>query len=81
MLTKLTLDNFKNFEHAELKLGSFTVLIGANAAGKSNIREAFRFLHGIGRGYTIPDIIGEKWLEGGVRVWNGIRGGSQEIIY
>ena len=81
MLTKLTLDNFKNFQHAELQLGSFTVLIGANAAGKSNIREAFRFLHGIGRGYTLPDIIGEKWLEGGVRVWNGIRGGTQEIIY
>ncbi len=80
MLTKLTLDNFKNFQHAELKLGSFTVLIGANAVGKSNIREAFRFLHGIGRGYTLPDIIGEKWIDS-VRVWNGIRGGTQEIIY
>ncbi|MGD9101036.1 MAG: AAA family ATPase [Anaerolineae bacterium] len=26
-----------------------TILIGTNAAGKSNLRDAFRFLHGIGR--------------------------------
>ncbi len=81
MLKKLTLDNFKNFQHAELELGAFTVLIGANAAGKSNIREAFRFLHGIGRNYTFAEIIGEKWVDGGVRVWQGIRGGIREICY
>lgn len=81
MIKKLTLENFKNFRHAELELGPFSLLIGANATGKSNIREAFRFLHGISRGYTLPEIIGEKWIEGGVRVWNGIRGGTQEICY
>ncbi|MCA9921245.1 MAG: AAA family ATPase [Anaerolineales bacterium] len=81
MIKKLTLENFKNFKKAELELGPFTLLVGANATGKSNIREAFRFLHGIGRGYTIPDIIGEKYAEGGVRVWNGIRGGQNEVAY
>lgn len=81
MLKKLTLENFKNFRHAELELGPFTVLIGANATGKSNIREAFRFLHGIGRDYTIFDIIGEKWVEGGVHVWQGIRGDIKEISF
>jgi predicted ATPase len=80
-LKKLTLTNFKNFKQAELTLGPFTLLVGANATGKSNIREAFRFLHGIGRGYGLADIIGEKWIEGGVRVWSGIRGGTQEISY
>jgi len=57
------------------------VLIGANASGKSNIRDAFRFLHGISRGYNLAEIIGEKYGEGGVLVWGGIRGGTREIAY
>lgn len=80
-LKKLTLENFKNFQKAELELGPFTVLVGANATGKSNLREAFRFLHGIGRGYTLPEIIGEKWNSSGVRAWNGMRGGTRELSY
>jgi predicted ATPase len=79
MFTSLRLERFKSFRDAELKLGPFTVLIGANASGKSNIRDAFRFLHGIGRGYSLAEIIGEKYGEGGERVWTGIRGGTPEI--
>lgn len=74
MFKKLTLKNFKNFKDAELTLGPFTVIVGANATGKSNIREAFRFLHGIGRGYNLSEIFGEK-LQGGSPIWSGIRGG------
>ncbi len=81
MFTSLRLERFKGFKDAELKLGPFTVLIGANASGKSNVRDAFRFLHGIGRGYSLPEIIGEKYGEGGERVWTGIRGGIPEIAY
>lgn len=80
MLKKLRLKNFKNFKDAELDLGTFTVLVGANATGKSNIRDAFRFLHGIGRGYSLSEIIGEKYSDG-VLQWRGIRGGTQEISY
>ncbi len=80
MFTSLGLERFKNFKDAELKLGPFNVLIGANASGKSNIRDAFRFLHGIARGYSLADIIGEKYGEGGERVWSGIRGGIREIV-
>lgn len=79
-LKKLTLENFKNFQKAELELGPFTVLVGANATGKSNLREAFRFLHGIGRGYTLPEIIGEKYSSG-EKVWSGIRGGTRELKF
>ena len=57
------------------------ILIGANASGKSNIRDAFRFLHGISRGYSLADIIGEKYGEGGERIWSGIRGGAREITF
>ena len=81
MLTKLTLERFKNFRHAELMLGPVTTLIGTNASGKSNLRDAFRFLHGIGRGYNWAEIMGEKYGEGGERVWSGIRGGLREIAY
>src|SRR5437764_9409488 len=81
MFTSLRLERFKSFKDAELKLGPFTVLIGANASGKSNLRDAFRFLHGIGRGYSLAEIIGEKYGEGGERVWTGIRGGPRAISY
>jgi predicted ATPase len=81
MFSSLRLERFKNFKDAELKLGPFNVLIGANASGKSNIRDAFRFLHGIARGYSLADIIGGKYGEGGERVWSGIRGGMREIAF
>ena len=45
MLNKLRLERFKNFKNAELILGPLTVLVGTNASGKSNIRDAFRFLY------------------------------------
>ncbi len=56
-------------------------MIGANASGKSNVRDAFRFLHGIGRGYALAEIMGEKYIEGGVLQWRGIRGGTREAAY
>ena len=52
MITSIRLVNFKNFADETLRVGPFTVIVGANASGKSNIRDAFRFLCGIGRGYT-----------------------------
>lgn len=81
MLTKLRLKGFKNFRDATLALGPLTLLVGTNAAGKSNIRDAFRFLHGIARGYTLAEIIGEKWGEGGILQWRGIRGGTREATF
>ncbi|WP_013324212.1 AAA family ATPase [Gloeothece verrucosa] len=81
MLKKIRFKNFKNFQDAELSLGNFTLLVGENATGKSNIRDALRFLHGIARGYNIAEIIGEKWIEGGALQWSGIRGGTREIAF
>lgn len=79
MIRKLTLRDFKSFEEAELSLGPITTVIGANASGKSNLRDAFRFLHGVARGYPLADIIGQRFGPGGYREWNGIRGGLREI--
>ncbi len=81
MIKKLILKNFKNFQDAELSLGPLNILVGTNASGKSNIRDAFRFIHGIGRGYSLADILGEKYVEGGILQWRGIRGGLNEIAY
>ena len=50
MIKSVRMVNFKNFADETLRLGPFTVIVGANASGKSNIRDAFRFLHGIGEG-------------------------------
>ena len=80
MITSLRLENFKNFADETLRVGPFTVIVGANASGKSNIRDAFRFLHGIGRGYTLAEIIGGKYGPGGQLEWAPIRGAADEII-
>ena len=76
MITSIRLVNFKNFADETLRVGPFTVIVGANASGKSNIRDAFRFLHGIGRGYTLAEIIGGKYGSD----WKPIRGAGNEIV-
>ena len=79
MITSIRMVNFKNFVDERLQLGPFTTIVGSNASGKSNIRDAFRFLHGVGRGYTLAEIIGGKWGVGGQREWQPIRGAAKEI--
>ena len=80
MFTSLRLRNFKNFADETLRMGPFTVIVGANASGKSNIRDALRFLHGVGRGYTLAEILGGKYGAGGQVEWDEIRGAPAEII-
>ena len=80
MITSLRLVDFKNFADETLHLGPFTVIVGTNASGKSNIRDAFRFLHGIGRGYTLAEIVAGKYGAGGQIEWDPIRGAASEII-
>lgn len=80
MITSLHLIDFKNFAKATLRMGPFTVVVGANASGKSNLRDAFRILHGIGRGYNLADAVGGKYGAGGQVEWNQVRGAFGEII-
>jgi predicted ATPase len=81
MIQELQLHGFKNFRDATLRLGNLTLLVGTNASGKSNLRDAFRFLHGVSRGYTLAEILGTKYIEGGAIQWTGIRGGTREVAY
>ena len=80
MIKSIRLVNFKNFADETLRVGPFTIIVGTNASGKSNIRDAFRFLNGIGYGYTLAEIIGGKYGPGGQRRWEPIRGAANEII-
>ena len=80
MLTSLRLVDFKNFADETLKLGPFTIIVGANASGKSNIRDAFRVLHGMGREYSLPELLGGKHGASGQLEWGPIRGAMNEII-
>ena len=80
MITSLRLIDFKNFADATLRMGPFTVIVGANASGKSNLRDAFRILHGIGRGYNLADAVGGKYGAGGQVEWNQVRGAFGEIV-
>ena len=56
MLSTFTLSNFKSFKEARLPLGPLTVLIGANAAGKSNAIEALRLLSWLAQGQKLSSI-------------------------
>ena len=77
MLNRLSLNNWKSFEIANLDFGRSTLLVGPNGAGKSNVFDALRFLQGAALDLPLTDVLGGRW-EGGRQVWPGIRGGEAE---
>ena len=77
MITSLRLVNFKNFADETLHLGPFTLIVGANASGKSNIRDAFRFLDGV---FVATTLGGNPWRESTGADWQPIRGAPNEVI-
>ncbi|MFQ5456653.1 MAG: AAA family ATPase [Nitrospirota bacterium] len=46
-IKRIKISNFKSFRELELSLDRFSLLIGANASGKSNFIQIFRFLRDI----------------------------------
>lgn len=46
-IRKIKVSNFKSFKDLKIELGNFNVLIGANASGKSNFVQVFKFLRDI----------------------------------
>ncbi|MHB9859327.1 AAA family ATPase [Streptomyces sp. YIM S03343] len=43
-ISRVRIDNYKSIAHCDVTLGRFTVLLGLNAAGKSNFLDALRFV-------------------------------------
>jgi predicted ATPase len=67
MITKLHLVNWKSFEDSTVYIDPLTFLIGTNASGKSNVLDAFQFLHLLMKGQTLEDAAaairgGEDWI-------------------
>lgn len=52
----LSIRNFKSYKDATLPLAPLTLLIGANASGKSNAIEAFRFLSWVAGGERLSTL-------------------------
>ncbi len=74
-LKAIHLGNFKSYRQATLPIAPFTVLIGANASGKSNALEALRFLHGIATGRYLDEVY-KDLTEAGV-----LRGHREELVW
>lgn len=73
-IDKLEVYNFKSFKHLEASFDKFNVIIGANASGKSNLIEIFKFLrdilnHGLSNAISI---------QGGVKYLRNIKIGPKE---
>jgi len=73
-IKKIRISNFKSFRDLEIELGKFNVLIGANASGKSNFIEIFKFLRDI----TNLGLDNAISLQGGVEYIRNINIGSSE---
>jgi len=56
MLTSFGMEDFKSYRKAMLKLAPLTVLVGANASGKSNAVEALRLLSWLAQGNKLGSI-------------------------
>jgi energy-coupling factor transporter ATP-binding protein EcfA2 len=77
MLKRLRLKDFKSFVDEQVTLAPLTLLVGANASGKSNFLDAIQFLHA-----NSFDLDLEQILNGEQRAtpnaWRGLRGGAPE---
>ncbi|MEJ0070179.1 MAG: AAA family ATPase [Pseudomonadota bacterium] len=49
LVTRLTLKNWRNFRDIDVMLRESTYILGANASGKSNLVDVFRFLRDVSK--------------------------------
>lgn len=76
MLSEFSVKKFRSYEEATLKVGPLTVLIGANASGKSNAIEGLRFLSWLGKGNNLGLAPYALAKEG-----SGVRGKVKDLAY
>ncbi|MFH1563264.1 MAG: AAA family ATPase [Nitrospirota bacterium] len=74
VIKKIRISNFKSFNDLEIELGNFNILIGANASGKSNFIQIFRFLKDIAN-EGLENAIS---MQGGVEYLRNINIGSSK---
>jgi len=76
-IRRIKVTNFKSFKEMEVELGRLNVLIGANASGKSNFVEIFKFLRDIAN-HGLNNAIS---MQGGVEYLRNITIGNSEDLY
>lgn len=75
-IKRIKVSNFKSFKNLDVELGKFNILIGANAAGKSNFIRAFEFLRDISN-HGLENAIS---MQGGIEYLRNINLGSSENL-
>jgi predicted ATPase len=76
-IKKIHVENFKSFSEIDVELSRFNVVIGSNAAGKSNFISIFKFLRDIAR----HGIVNAIALQGGVEyIRNANLGSSRDLV-
>ena len=77
-ISKIRIANFKSFADQTVELNDFNLLVGANASGKSNFVQAFKFLSDIST-HGLEEAIS---LQGGVEyLRNVIIGNAQPVSF
>jgi len=71
-IRKIIISNFKSFDHLDIDLDNFNILIGANASGKSNFITIFKFLRDMAN-YGLEDAIS---MQGGIGYLRNMNIGS-----
>lgn len=75
-IKRIKVSNFKSFKELELELGVFNVFIGANASGKSNFTQIFKFLKDIEEN-SLNDAIS---MHGGLESLRNLKIGSKSEL-
>ncbi|NPA42299.1 MAG: AAA family ATPase [Aquificae bacterium] len=75
-INRLEVRNFKSFREIDVDLNSFNVLIGANASGKSNFVQVFKFLRDI----VTVGLDNAVSMQGGVEYIRNVKLGAEENL-
>lgn len=75
-INRIRLSNFKSFKHLNVELGKFNVFVGANASGKSNFIQSFKFLRDM-KNHGLDNAIS---LQGGIEYLRNINIGQSEDL-
>jgi len=77
MLKRIRLQDFKSFVNEEVEVAPLTLLVGANASGKSNFLDALRFLQGISSNLNLSEVLNGE-TRSRPEAWPGLRGRAEE---
>lgn len=75
-INRIEVSNFKSFSHIDIDLRNLNIVVGTNAAGKSNFIRIFKFLRNVVK-YNLNDAIS---MEGGVEYFRNIQLGNQQNL-